>query len=255
MIAATNSRCVVFDNISNLRIWLSDNLCRLATGGGFAVRKNYSDDQEILFESANPILLNGIDGVVSRGDLLDRCVVIYLPVIPDQNRKPEKQFWSDFEQAQARIFGALLNAVSVALRRFDKVKLNEAPRMADFTKWVTAAEPALKWRAGSFLDSYKSNRKSANRMALDSSPIVEHLRKLVIRHKFIGTASQLLLRLQNIAKDRAKDRYFPKYAKALSSHLRRIAPNLRADDFEIEFDIKTPGGNSRKLIKIAYHIS
>src|ERR1700676_1206968 len=39
--------------------------------------------------------------------------------------------------------------------------------------------------------------------ALDSSPIVEHLRKLVIRHKFIGTASQLLLRLQNIAKDRA----------------------------------------------------
>jgi len=255
MIAATNSRCVVFDNISNLRPWLSDNFCRLATGGGFAVRKNYSDDQEMLFESANPILLNGIDGVVSRGDLLDRCVVIYLPVIRDQNRKPEKEFWNDFEKAQGRIFGALLNAVSMALRRFDKVKMNEAPRMADFAKWVIAAEPALKWPPGSFLDSYRSNRKSANRMALDSSPILEHLRTLVIRHGFIGTASQLLLRLQNIAKDRAKDPYFPKYAKALSSHLRRIAPNLRADDFEIEFDIKTPGGNSRKLIKIAYHIS
>ena len=255
MIAATNARCVVFDNISNLRPWLSDNFCRLATGGGFAVRKNYTDDQEMLFESVNPILLNGIDGVVSRGDLLDRCVVIYLPVIPDQNRKPEKQYWSDFEKAKGRIFGALLKAVTMALKRFDKVKLTEVPRMADFAKWVTAAERALQWPAGSFLDSYKSNRTYVNRMALDSSPIVEHLRKLVIRHEFKGTASALLLELQRIAGDRARDPYFPKYAKALSSHLRRIAPNLRADDFEIEFDIKTPGGNSRKLIKIAYHIS
>jgi hypothetical protein len=246
---------VVFDNISNLRPWLSDNLCRLATGGGFAVRKNYSDDQEMLFESANPILLNGIDGVVSRGDLLDRCVVIYLPVIPDQNRKPEKQFWSDFEKVQGRIFGALLNAVTMALKRFDKVKLTEVPRMADFAKWVTAAERALQWPSGSFLNSYKSNRRYANRMALDSSPIVEHLRKLVIRHEFNGTASALLLKLQHIAGDRARDPYFPKYAKALSSHLRRIAPNLRADGFDIDFDIKTPGDNSRKLIRIAYPIS
>jgi len=92
-------------------------------------------------------------------------------------------------------------------------------------------------------------------MALDSSPIVEHLRKLVIRHEFKGTASALLLKLQHIGGDRARDPYFPKYAKALSSHLRRIAPNLRADGFEIDFDIKTPGGNSRKLIRIAYPIS
>jgi Bifunctional DNA primase/polymerase, N-terminal len=255
MIAAANARCVVFDNISNLRPWLSDSFCRLATGGGFAVRKNYSDDQEMLFESANPILLNGIDGVVSRGDLLDRCIVIYLPVIPDQNRKPEKQFWSDFEKAQGRIFGALLDAVSMALKRLSKVKLAEVPRMADFTKWVTAAEPALGWLQGSFLESYKANRKSANSMALDSSPIVDQLRKLVIRHEFKGTASALLLSLRDLAGDRARDPYFPKYAKALSSHLRRIAPNLRADGFEIEFDIKTPGGNSRKLIRIAYPIS
>ncbi len=254
MIAATNARCVVYDNISNLRPWLSDSFCRLATGGGFAVRKNYSDDQEMLFESANPILLNGIDGVVSRGDLLDRCVVIYLPVISDQNRKPEKQFWGDFEKVQGRIFGALLDALCMALKRFKKVRLAELPRMADFTRWVTAAEPALKWPSGSFLASYKSNRRFANRMALESSPIVDQLRKLVIRHEFVGTASELLSKLQTIAGERAKGRYFPKYAKGLSSHLRRIAPNLRADGFEIEFDIRTPGGNSRKHIKIGYPI-
>jgi len=41
--------------------WLSDALCRLATGGCFGVRQLYIDDEEMLFEAARPILLNGRD--------------------------------------------------------------------------------------------------------------------------------------------------------------------------------------------------
>src|SRR5262249_10004036 len=37
-IAATNGHALAFDNISRLPTWISDTLCRLATGGGFAVR-------------------------------------------------------------------------------------------------------------------------------------------------------------------------------------------------------------------------
>lgn len=40
MIAATNSWCIAFDNLSRLAFWFSDSLCRLATGGGFAVREH-----------------------------------------------------------------------------------------------------------------------------------------------------------------------------------------------------------------------
>jgi hypothetical protein len=38
MIAATNGWLVALDNLSNIRSWLSDALCRLSTGGGFATR-------------------------------------------------------------------------------------------------------------------------------------------------------------------------------------------------------------------------
>ena len=38
MIAATNSWCAAFDNVSHLQDWQSDALCRLSTGGGFATR-------------------------------------------------------------------------------------------------------------------------------------------------------------------------------------------------------------------------
>ena len=43
MIAARNSWCTAFDNVSYLTPWLSDALCRLATGSGFATRMLYRD--------------------------------------------------------------------------------------------------------------------------------------------------------------------------------------------------------------------
>ena len=35
-IVAHNSWCVVLDNLSKIPLWLSDAICRLATGGGFS---------------------------------------------------------------------------------------------------------------------------------------------------------------------------------------------------------------------------
>ena len=63
MIAANNGYLLAFDNLSGLPVWLSDALCRLATGGSFAVLQLYTDDEEILFEAARPILLNSIEEV------------------------------------------------------------------------------------------------------------------------------------------------------------------------------------------------
>jgi multidrug resistance efflux pump len=46
MIAANNGYVLAFDNLSGLPSWLSDALCRLATGSSFAVRQLYTDDEE-----------------------------------------------------------------------------------------------------------------------------------------------------------------------------------------------------------------
>jgi hypothetical protein len=47
MIAANNGYLLAFDNLSGLPAWLSDALCRLASGGSFAVRQLYTDDDEV----------------------------------------------------------------------------------------------------------------------------------------------------------------------------------------------------------------
>lgn len=91
MIAATNSACIAFDNISHIQPWLSDALCRLATGGGFSTRELHSDDNEKLFDATRPILLNGIEEVATRSDLLDRSIIVTLPTIPPDRRRTEAE--------------------------------------------------------------------------------------------------------------------------------------------------------------------
>ena len=61
MIAATNGWVVALDNLSHLSTWLSDALCRLATGGGFSTRELYTHDEEKLFDAQRPVILNGIE--------------------------------------------------------------------------------------------------------------------------------------------------------------------------------------------------
>jgi hypothetical protein len=88
-IAASNGHVLAFDNVSGLPAWISDTLCRLATGGGFAVRQLYTDQDEVLFDATRPVILNGIEDIVTRPDLADRAVFLTLEPIPENRRRPE----------------------------------------------------------------------------------------------------------------------------------------------------------------------
>ena len=122
VIAASNSWVLAFDNLSNFKPWLSDALCRLATGGGFRTRELYSDADEVLFKVQRPALLNSIDNMVTRADLLDRAVILTLPPIADNRRRTEEAIWSEFDKVQPGVLGALLDALVVVQRDVQQVK-------------------------------------------------------------------------------------------------------------------------------------
>ncbi len=114
MIAANNGLVVALDNISHLPPWLSDALCRLATGGGFSTRTLYENDEETIFDAQRPVILTGIEEIVTRSDLLDRSLLINLQPIDESRRRPEANFWRDFDDAKPRAFGAMLEVISTA---------------------------------------------------------------------------------------------------------------------------------------------
>lgn len=240
MIAAVNGWVIVFDNLSYIDNELSDNLCRLATGGAFATRRLFTDSEEILFEAKRPIILNGIEEVASRPDLVDRLLTVYLPSIPEEKRLPERKYNEAFELARPRILGVLFDALAVGLENIGKVELANLPRMADYAEWVTAIEPAFGWPLGTFLAAYKNNRNNLNALSLEASIIVQPLEEFLTRFgDWEDTATSLLRELGDIADNLdptlKKQRQWPKNAKLLSGQLRRIAPNLRATGIEVDF--------------------
>ena len=168
-IAARNAHVLAFDNLSAVPPWLSDALCRISTGGGFAARELYTNDDECVISVERPQILNGIDEVVSRGDLADRAIFLALTAISDAARKSEAALWADFEAARPRILGALLDRLVVGLRRLPEVSLDRLPRMADFAQWATACEHGA-FVDGAFMAAYTGNRAEAVESVIDRKP-------------------------------------------------------------------------------------
>jgi len=247
MIAARNAWLMNFDNLSGLTDWMSDALCRISTGGGFATRELYSDAEEIIINVKRPQCLNGIDDLANRDDLRDRSVIVNLPVIPDNQRKDEKNFWQRFDDTCPRILGALLRVVGFAYANVHKTKLDSLPRMADFAKWMTAAEPALGWEPGTFMSAYSDNRAAAVELGIESSPVGQAVRNFVDETEdWMGTATDLLAKLDKCTTEKIrKSKAWPTTPRALSNRLRRLSPTLRA--IGIDLDYEREGHTRRRL--------
>jgi hypothetical protein len=237
-IHASNAWLVCLDNLSGVPVWLSDAICRVATGGGFATRELYTDSEEALFDYQRPVILNGIDDVATRHDLADRSLNLVLPPIPDAERKTEATFWRDWELVRPRVFGALLDGVSTALRRVDSVHLPRKPRMADFAVWATAAEPAFGWPEGAALKAYAENRAEAVELGIESDAVAFTVCEL-LKHKpdgFEGTMTELLDELEDHASDKMRNaKTWPGSARSLSNRLRRSSTALRQVGIEVEY--------------------
>jgi hypothetical protein len=235
-IAASNGHVLAFDNVSGLPAWISDTLCRLATGGGFAVRQLYSDQDEVLFDSTKPVILNGIEDIVTRPDLADRALFLTLEPIPDERRRPEQELWAAFEAERPRFLGALLDAVARGLAMLPQTRLEKLPRMADFALWATACETALQ-PAGTFWSAYCDNRDEAVETVIEADPVATWVRALMAtRTEWTGTATDLLGALAAMAGERiTKAKSWPDNPKALGGRLRRAATFLRKLGIDISF--------------------
>jgi hypothetical protein len=229
MIAANNSWCLAFDNLSNVPPWLSDAFCRLSTGGGFTTRELFTDQDEIIFDSQRPVMLTSIEEVATRSDLLDRSLIIWLCGIPEERRKSEAELFEAFQKVRPRILGALLDGIAVGLQRLPSTKLTNLPRMADFALWATASEKGFGWPNGSFMAAYQSNCASANEVALEASLIAQPLVELLEQNgEWEGPSGELLRALEDRASEQVRRRKgWPKSPGALSGQLKRLAPNLR----------------------------
>jgi acyl transferase domain-containing protein len=128
--------------------------------------------------------------------------------------------------------------------------------MADFAKWVTAAEPVLPWKPGAFMEAYSGNRTDAVSLALDSDVVASVVRQFMEdRGKWEGTPTDLLAALRDLApEDVRKLKTWPKAANGLTKRLRRMATFLRATGIELDLDGKTPDSSRTRIVTVTKYV-
>jgi hypothetical protein len=206
----------------------------------------YSDNEEEIFESSRPVILNGIEDFITRPDLADRTLALHLRSISRRDRMLNSSIQARFEATHPQILGGLLDAVSTALARSDSVVLDEMPRMADFCHWVVAAELALPWQEGTFLEVMARNQEELVGTALEESSVAIAIREFMQeRTVWRSTATELFnaLNVEFISYAR-RFRDWPANPAALSRSLSRQATSLR--HVGIHFD--RTGGAQRQVI-------
>jgi hypothetical protein len=236
MATAVHGWLLVYENITTIPGWLSDCVCQLAFGGGYASRELFTNGERSIIYAQRPVMLVGIDDFVVRGDLRDRSVFLQLPGIAQTRRRTERSFWPAFQADYPRILGGVLDAMAGGLRELPSVNLKELPRMADYAEWGEAVGRGLGWDSEAFLATYNDNRKAATEAILEDSSVAPMVRALTrLGVNWSGTPQELYQTITKIARHKLGPQW-PTTVSKFSSELRRIAPQLRLHGLSVNFE-------------------
>lgn len=218
---------LIYDNVSGFKGDISDALCALATGSGYAVRRLYTDDELQVFTYCRPFVLNGITEFAHRPDLLERAIPLKLPSMSSDHRLSERELYSRFEDLLPDMLGALFDAVSRALQNIDDTSIPSGIRMADAAQWILASKYAFDDNDDDLLAALSSAQDEVMIDRIHNDPVYIALQS-VFRddsNPLEGTVGKLHDLLPTHLSAQHK-KLLPPTPSHLSRHLNRIAPAL-----------------------------
>jgi len=232
--AATGRWVLSFDNLTHLTAEQQDLLCCVSTGAGYSHRTLYSDLDETFLEFRRPQILTGIDLVPTRSDLLDRCLIVRLERIPEDERLTEEELETLTLNLLPGIYGALLDLLVVALRNLPTTKPAKLPRMADFARLGLAA------KIPNFMETYASNIEVGSQAAVEASPLAAGILSLLDAHNgyWQGTSTELIQQLQEL--DPTSREFQKLSARSVG---KKLASSLKGDLVAVGIEVVQEKGN------------
>lgn len=219
---------ISIENVSHLPAPIQDALCVIATGGGFAKRKLYSDSDEIVITLKRPTILNGIVAAITQQDAVSRAISIELPVLTSAAAKDKLD--SEYEKNRASILGGLLDIAAKALEYLPEMTLpaDQRPRLVEFAYLGMAVAKAMNYPPEVFMEQFNAARQDGLERTLDASPVASAIRDWAETNpgKVAERSAKDWLNWLEDYKPRNCDSW-PRSPKGLGDAMRRAAPALR----------------------------
>jgi len=238
--AAAGSWGVLVDNVSTIRQWWSDALCKAVTGDGHVRRQLYTDSSLAVLRFRRVIAITSIDAGALQGDLGSRLLLVDLNVIDEAQRRSESKLKAEYLARRPAILGALLDIVACVLQKLETVDIQATDRLADFSRVLAAMDMVISTNA---LELYVGQRGHIADAVLDDDPVGAAVRDfMAMREVWQGTAGELLSEIT----PENPPRVWPKAANALSRRLNRIGPALCAVGVDVYRP--APSDKTRKFV-------
>jgi hypothetical protein len=251
-ISASHQYLLIYDNVRLLTRRQSDDFCVFSTSGTLSGRKLYTDDGQSLLMVHCAIVLNGIHHFVVEPDLASRSVIIHLLPLDEKHRVEEEQLATDLEAKLPCILRGLIDLCAQALHIVKSVEVTHPERMLSFCRWLAALEQVMGLPTGRLQKTYSDNLKNAAMESVQESTLGVTALRFALglpNHHWVGTPSQLLIELENLAPNNTTYRHteWPQSPISLSKRLKQIGPLLRAQGVELAFSHGT-----KRRIEITY---
>jgi len=219
-VAALNRWVLCYDNLTHLSVEQQDLLCCISTGAGYSHRTLYTDLEETFLEFRRPQILTGIDLVPTRSDLLDRCLLVRLERISEEDRLTEEELEALTADLLPGIYGALLDLLVTALRNLPETQPAKLPRLADFAQLCIAAG------IPGFQEAYAANLETGCQAAVEANPLAEGILSLLdaCDGNWRGTSTELVRKLQEL--DPTSREFQKLSARSVG---RKLASSLKGD--------------------------
>lgn len=248
--AAQDCHVLSYDNVSGtLNAEKSDALCRVLLGGNDTSRTFYQKRHETVLPVKNPVLLDGIDSSIVKGDLQSRTLVIETEPMTGDYLTLE-DILSQFETLHPRILGALCDALVATMQaRKEGKRYTGLPRMTDACTFAIPALAVLGYSEEAVREALRENAADAMDTALNASPLAQAVITFMTpRRTWEGTASELLKELDSRVTMRVlHGQTWPDNSNKLISWLTRDKPLLYAMGIAWERITHGSRRNGRKL--------
>lgn len=256
---------VYYDNVSVIKDWISDLLCRAVTGSSFSKRALYTNDDDVYYSFKRNLGINGIDFAKINADLADRSITIKPERIDKLDRIKLEKIWKEFNVLKPRLLGYIFGILSKVLKykiTYGEIKFpNGLNRMADWEEYAEIISRCMRNPEGEFQRVYQENLSRQVDDAVASSQLCMAVIELMkdeidketgtIKKKaedLENTPTDLYDKLSDIARyilklnNLTNRRYWPQSPGSLSYNLNKVKTILREKGIEVITGVKNKDG-------------
>ena len=246
-IAVQQSHVVAFDNLRAFKPAMADALCRVSTGGAFATRRLYSDDEQMVHRLHCGLILNGLHAFIDQPDLAQRCLPLMLRPLDENDRREDAEMMAELQADTPVIFRGLLDLAAEIMLRLPAAQVVAPERVIAFSRWLAGMELVHGAPVGTYQHTYRDALSVGMLDALLENPLaaaVLTFANSLPEGKWSGTPRALYQELCDLSSHRtvyARD--WPRNHISMGKRLRSLQAGLLRQGV----DLRYPRGHNRSV--------